>query len=223
MRDAGLVLLIVLTRAATGQEPQLATLVQPLSVPFEECKTRVQAELKAAGYTGLLESGNGWMAHARGTSASLTCIPQGGRTMLVIVTAGGQLVRESKRLFESIRGPEPAPRPAPELLPPAPPSEAVASGWDATAALLAGHPGSRYNFWCPPGGQAHPVWGDRLYSSDSSVCTAAAHAGTLSLDRGGNAIIEMRLGEPAYSSSTRNGIATLARGPANASFAVVAP
>jgi len=215
-----LALLSALTRTAPGQAPELATLVQPLSVPFAQCRLRASAVLKAQGYTGFLEFGNGWIAHARGTSASISCIPQSGRTVVVIVTAGGQLVRESRRLFEELRGPEPPP-PSPADSTPHPAADASGSGWDATASGLDAHPGTRYTFWCPPHGTVAPVWGDLVYSSDSSVCTAAVHAGTLALESGGNAIIELREGRQSYSSSSRNGIATLARGPGKGSFVIV--
>jgi hypothetical protein len=208
-------------RSGSAQEPQMASVVQPLPVPWEECKLRARAALKAQGYSGFLESGNGWIARARGTSASIVCVPQSGRTVLVIVTAGGQLVKESKRLYEAIRGPEP---PAPAAVPEStltPAADTTASGWDATASGLANHLGSRYTFWCPPRGIAHAVWGDLVYTSDSSVCTAAAHAGTLTTESGGNAIIEMVAGRQSYSSSSRHGVVTQARGPGKASFVVV--
>lgn len=223
-RGCGLLLVLTgaLTRTGPAQEPQMATLVQPLPVTFEECRLRASAVLKAQGYTGFLEFGNGWIAHARGTSASITCIPQSGRNVLVIVTAGGQLVKESKRLFEGIRGPEtPPPPPSAHDSTLNPPADASGSGWEANASGLADHPGVRYNFWCPPNGVAHVVWGDGVYTSDSSVCTAAVHAGTLAFASGGNAIIEIRPGQQSYSSSSRNGIATQAHGPSKASFVFV--
>lgn len=196
----------------------MATLVQPLAGPFQECKARAGEVLKAQGYTGFLEFGNGWIAHARGTSVSVACIPGGGRTIVVIVSAGGQLVRESKRIWEELRGPEGLPEPAPGAgsAPAAP-----GSGWNATASDFGGPTGTRYNFWCPPNGSPAPVWGDRIYSAVSSVCTAAVHAGTLTFLAGGNAIIELGPGLAAYAASTRNGVTTLAGGSAGASFTFV--
>lgn len=203
----------------SSQEPPLATLVRSLPLSAEDCKARGFDALKAQGYLGFLESGNGWNAHARGTSASLVCIPQSGRTVLVIVTAGGQLVKEATRLFDAIRGPK-APPSAHDSTPDSA-LDAAGSGWTATAGLLAGHPGARYSFWCPPHGAPSAVWGDSVYASESSVCTAAVHAGTLSLESGGNAIIEIRPGQQSYSAARRHGIASRARGATSASFSFV--
>jgi LCCL domain-containing protein len=211
----------LLARGASAQAaPQLATLVQPLPLAWEACRLRASEVLKAQGYTGFLGFGNGWIAHARGTAASIACIPQSGRSVLVIVTAGGQLVRESTRLFEEIRGPETQPPPQ-DSTPPATASDSAGSGWSATAVALAGAMGSRYNFWCPPHGVPGEVWGDLVYAAESSVCAAAVHAGTLSVEAGGNAIIEIRAAQQSYSASSRNGIATRARGPSKASFVFV--
>jgi hypothetical protein len=223
LRGAWLALVSLAAAAERGaaQEPQLATLVQPLAFSWEACRARASSALKEQGYSGFLESGNGWTAHARGTSASLVCVPQSGRTVLVIVTAGAQFVKESRRLFEAIRGPESPPKASHDSTPRDASSDAAGSGWSATATTLAGHTGARFNFWCPPQGVPAKVWGDSVYAGESSVCTAAVHAGTLSLRAGGNAIIEILPGQPFYGSSTRNGIATLGGGPAQASFLVV--
>lgn len=216
--------LAVALPAAEAQEPQMATVVQPLPMAWEECKVRVAETLKAAGYTGFLEFGNGWIAHARGTSVSLSCIGRSRETIIVIVTAGGQLVKEATALFDRLRAAAAA-APAPSLgdsaLSPNNSTSIAGSGWRVSAEVLAGRPGFRFNFWCPPSGAAMPVWGDEVYSSDSSVCTAAVHAGTLSFEVGGNAIIEMRPGQASYAASRRNGVTTLAHGPASASFVIV--
>jgi len=217
-----------------SQAPQLASVVQPLPVPWQECKTRAREVLQAEGYTGFLESGNGWIASARGTSASLNCIGRNRETVLVIVTAGGQLVKEATRLFERLRArtvPDSTAVPPGDTVPVSPellasgcstsPTSQTCSGWTSTAEVLGAKVGTRFNFWCPPNGSAAPVWGTQLYSNDSSVCTAAVHSGTLSLQAGGNAIIELRPGRPAYPASTRNGVSTGARGPASMSFVVI--
>ena len=52
------------------------------------------------------------------------------------------------------------------------------------------------------------MWGDRVYTDDSSVCTAAVHAGALSRASGGTVRITIRPGLAAYAASSRNGVTT---------------
>jgi hypothetical protein len=207
--------------AAQAPAPELASLVRPLPIAWEQCKARAAAVLRAEGYTGLLESGNGWIARSRrgGTAVSITCVGRNRESVLVLVTAGTELVREATRLFELISADS-----AETPVPPAPESRAAAperSGWSATGLGLAGTAGTRFNFWCPPNGRAHPVVGDGIYSAESSVCSAAVHAGSLTLGAGGNAIVELAPGRDSYSSATRNGITSLTGGRSPASFLVI--
>ena len=44
------------------------------------------------------------------------------------------------------------------------------------------------------------------YSWESSICTSAVHAGTITLARGGTVTIEMRAGLDSYAGSARNSI-----------------
>jgi len=71
---------------------------------------------------------------------------------------------------------------------------------------------------CPPNGTVHSAWGHGLYTGDSSVCTAAVHAGLITLERGGTVTVEQRPGGEVYGSSTRNGIKTVAYGAWRDSF-----
>ena len=48
---------------------------------------------------------------------------------------------------------------------------------------------------CPPEGQAYTVWGTEIYTDDSSVCTAAVHAGLINFENGGEVFIAVRGGE----------------------------
>jgi hypothetical protein len=61
---------------------------------------------------------------------------------------------------------------------------------------------------CPAEGSPSPVWGTDLYTADSSVCTAAVHAGKLTLAEGGAVIIVIREGASSYEGSQRNDIST---------------
>src|SRR5262245_40246491 len=94
-----IVLLAVCAARLTSQAPapQLATVVQPLRMPWEVCRTTAHEVLQNQRYTAFLPNGNGWTASARGTSVSITCVPQNLRTIVVIVAGGGQMVREATR------------------------------------------------------------------------------------------------------------------------------
>src|SRR6266851_3375642 len=58
------------------------------------------------------------------------------------------------------------------------------------------------------GGAPGNVWGTDVYTDDSSVCTAAVHAGLISLAGGGAVEIEIRSGLPGYLGSSRNGVSS---------------
>ncbi len=95
------------------------------------------------------------------------------------------------------------------------------SGWNADARHLRGRNGQRFSYGCPAGGGARTVWGSDLYTDDSSVCTAAVHAGRITLASGGTVTIEIRPGQSSYSASTRNGITTRSYGSWPGSFVIV--
>jgi actin-like ATPase involved in cell morphogenesis len=90
------------------------------------------------------------------------------------------------------------------------PPDAVASDvtWSTNARDWDGQDGTRIQFDCPADGSPGSVWGTDLYTSDSSVCTAAVHAEKITLAEGGTVVIVMRPGESSYTGSERNGIST---------------
>ena len=59
------------------------------------------------------------------------------------------------------------------------------SGWSANAVAFRARTGERFAYTCPGGGTVGTVYGTGLYTDDSSVCTAAIHAGLISLAAGG--------------------------------------
>ncbi|MEX2281937.1 MAG: LCCL domain-containing protein [Gemmatimonadota bacterium] len=78
--------------------------------------------------------------------------------------------------------------------------------WDATPKPFRGQNNARLRFNCPPNGSARRVWGVDVYTDDSSICTAAVHAGGITLAGGGLVTIEIRPGQADYRGTTRNGI-----------------
>ena len=84
--------------------------------------------------------------------------------------------------------------------------EATPVMWNTSPSIAAFEVGKIVKFSCPAGGKESSVWGTDIYTLDSSLCTAAVHAGKIQLDSGGPVTIEMRPGESSYKGSTRNGI-----------------
>lgn len=77
---------------------------------------------------------------------------------------------------------------------------------------------------CPAGmtGDEATVWGTDIYTHDSSVCLAAAHAGVITLADGGMIQVTMLPGEKEYTGSERNGVTTVDYGEWGGSFSVAA-
>jgi len=84
--------------------------------------------------------------------------------------------------------------------------DATAVLWTSSAGTIGFEVGKTVKFSCPPNGKEHNVWGTETYTLDSSICTAAVHAGKIKLETGGPVTIELRPGESSYKGSTRNGI-----------------
>jgi hypothetical protein len=86
---------------------------------------------------------------------------------------------------------------------------AVAAEWQWNALS---HRGARgpIVFTCPAGGvPGGVVWGTDIYTDDSSVCTAAVHAGLIEPLKGGTVAIEMRPACASYAGTERHGVRTL--------------
>ncbi len=82
--------------------------------------------------------------------------------------------------------------------------------------------GERYAFRCPPGKpQQSRVTGSNPYSDDSSICSAAIHAGAMHAKDGGVVIIEIRPGQPSYVGSERNYLRSNAKDRASSGSFVV--
>lgn len=90
--------------------------------------------------------------------------------------------------------------------------------WVSHAESLRGRDGEQFTFECSPEGQPMPVWGTDIYTDDSSVCTAAVHAGKIGFADGGEVTIEIRPIESSYTGSTRNGVTSRDRGRYRGSF-----
>ncbi|MGA9422468.1 MAG: LCCL domain-containing protein [Rhodanobacteraceae bacterium] len=90
---------------------------------------------------------------------------------------------------------------------------------------LRGMNGERYAFHCPSGKpQQSRVAGSGPYTDDSSICTAAVHAGALHAKNGGTVTIEIRPGQARYPGSEHNYIRSSDyQRPWSGSFVIVTP
>ena len=73
-----------------------------------------------------------------------------------------------------------------------------------------GRNGEAMSYRCPAPGSANPIWGTDVYTDDSSVCTAAVHAGVITLETGGSVMIRVREGVGNYPGTTQNGVTSQA-------------
>ncbi len=74
---------------------------------------------------------------------------------------------------------------------------------------------------CPPGDPASsPVWGTDVYTTESSLCVAAVHAGVIGAKEGGAITIVRAPGQGVYAGSDRNGVASRTAGGSPDAFTV---
>jgi len=91
--------------------------------------------------------------------------------------------------------------------------------WARRAEEVNADPGERKRFRCPGEGEAHPqIYGTGVYSSHSSICTAAVHAGLIAFADGGVVEIEYLDGRDQYVGTTRNGVTSKDYGSWRGSF-----
>lgn len=75
------------------------------------------------------------------------------------------------------------------------------------ATTLVGGVGSTFDVICPSGCGSAIVWGAGPYTDDSSICTAAMHAGTIG-PGGGSFTVTIGGGDTSFPGSISNGITT---------------
>lgn len=90
--------------------------------------------------------------------------------------------------------------------------------WATGAGFLPGTPDAVAPFACPAGGHAGTVWGAGPYTADSSVCTAAVHAGLITFEKGGSVTVRRAAPQPVYGASIANGVTTSTYGAYANSF-----
>jgi len=98
-----------------------------------------------------------------------------------------------------------------------------AGPWAERATSHRGSNGTSFTHDCPAGGTLATVWGTDVYSDDSSICSAAVHAGRITTASGGPVMVFVQPGRAAYTGSARNGVTSLsyATFPGSFSFSQV--
>ncbi|NER00774.1 MAG: hypothetical protein F6K30_29445 [Cyanothece sp. SIO2G6] len=97
------------------------------------------------------------------------------------------------------------------------PDPVMAISWQETAVPYRGERGDR-TFYCPAAGQLGPLWGSDLYADDSSICTAAVHAGLITVMDGGAIAIRLLPGTINYPSSSQNDVSSATKPASLGSF-----
>jgi hypothetical protein len=87
-----------------------------------------------------------------------------------------------------------------------PSSSAGQIDWATSAKGLTPALGQAITLECPANGMSDRVYGTDTYTDDSSICTAAAHAGLVTPADGGRVTIEAVGAQAAFAASSRNGV-----------------
>lgn len=90
--------------------------------------------------------------------------------------------------------------------------------WRVTAVDHRGADGETFTYDCPAGGEAVRIWGDGTYTDDSSICTAAVHAGLITFEEGGEVEIEILAGQEKYVGALSNEVESDSYGEWGGSF-----
>jgi hypothetical protein len=94
----------------------------------------------------------------------------------------------------------------------------LVEAWARTAIEFRAKNGHQAELVCPAGGSLGSVWGNNPYTDDSSVCSAAVHAGLVDARQGGHVLISICEGRQAYTGNHRNGVKSMSYGPFSGSF-----
>lgn len=111
------------------------------------------------------------------------------------------------------------------IFPEAPPGTGTfslgARSWTETANSLRLKVGDKRPVNCSGNGTIASVWGTGTYTADSSICTAAVHAGLIDQTKGGDVTIEVVAGTATYEGSTAHGVTTSSYGAYDPAFRFV--
>lgn len=95
--------------------------------------------------------------------------------------------------------------------------------WNDTASSISGRLDQEFEFECPENGAIGRVTGTDIYTTGSSICSAAVHAGVISAREGGRVKIQILGSQEFFNGSERNGVASRKYGDYGSSFTFVEP
>lgn len=84
--------------------------------------------------------------------------------------------------------------------------EPTQDSWAVTASSKRGQNSQTFQIQCAPNGTPRAIWGTYVYTDDSSICTAAAHVGLITVAAGGLVTYKPSAGQDVYVGSLMNGI-----------------
>ena len=208
-----LIIFVATVFAKTEAQPAWSRGIQTISLNQAASLQRAEAALKAEGYT-IQKSSSDFIEGQKGIhTAIIACnAATNGDTYVNIFVAsnaveegipGAERQRLQNRMGQSL-------------------TNLIEAGWSTRPNSLGGKPGQRFTIYLPPGGVASgAIWGSDVYTDDSSIGTAAVHAGLISFENGGTVTIEIRKGQAHYQSATRYGITSASYGSWGGSFVFV--
>jgi hypothetical protein len=145
--------------------------------------------------------------------------------ILIVFGAAGcaKLMNGNRAASPSAQTNASAPVASTSLVPPSSGGAGKPTSWEENATSLKSADGQTITLACSAAGEPHTVWGTDIYTSDSSICTAAVHSGLITFQQGGTVTIELRPGRNIYGSSERNGVTTNSYGSWQQSFVFKTP
>jgi hypothetical protein len=95
--------------------------------------------------------------------------------------------------------------------------------WADTSQVLGrlARTGGAYTGRCRGAGSLGSIWGSNPYTGDSSICTAAVHAGRIDPATGGVVTFRITQGQSSYPGTDRNGVSSSSYGPWESSFEIL--
>ncbi len=174
---------------------------------------RANPQQVASGEQGLATAVNQW-------NQTLKNMRMSDATRQWFQQAAKQAYDSYQLLQQRKTGTQPQPPPTRPTLPPSV-GGTSGTGWGTNAKSATLQMGGRYSCNCPANGGAGSVWGTDIYTDDTSICTAAVHAGLITFQSGGAVIIEIRPGQSSYATTARYGITSTAYGQWGRSFVFV--
>jgi hypothetical protein len=145
-------------------------------------------------------------------------------TVIVMSAAGcARLKTDNSAVSSSGQTNASAPSSSPASVPPSSAGAGKPTSWEENATSLKSADGQTITLACSPAGEPHTVWGSDIYTSDSSICTAAVHSGLITFQQGGTVTIQLRPGRSMYGASERNGVTTNSYGSWQQSFVFKTP